>query len=84
MKLILLLSFLQVIIQTTAGQTTYDNKTGERFNRINFKPNNYYREYSSANPVALKIRQGDTVVTESVDAGGFDKEGQKKSEEVIR
>jgi acetamidase/formamidase len=30
--------------------------------------------------VALTIKPGDTINTESVDAGGFDKEGQKKSE----
>jgi len=80
MKRILLLFSLQVIIQTTAGQTSNDNKPEHRFNRIDFKANVYYREYSSANPVALKITPGDTVVTESVDAGGFDKEGKKKSE----
>jgi len=80
MKLILLLFSLPVIIQTSFGQTASDNSAERRFNRINFKPNVYYREYSSTNPVALKIRAGDTVVTESVDAGGFDKEGQKKSE----
>ena len=80
MKLILLLISLQVIIQTAAGQTVNDNIPEHRFNRIDFKANVYYREYSSANPVALKIRPGDTVVTESVDAGGFDKEGQKRSE----
>jgi len=80
MKFILFLFALQIIIETTSGQTTYETKPEPRFNRIDFKPNVYYREYSSANPVALTIKPGDTVMTESVDAGGFDKEGQKKSE----
>jgi acetamidase/formamidase len=80
MKLILLLFSLQVIIQSTTGQTTGDNKSQNRFNRTDFKPTVYYREYSSANPVSMKIKPGDTINTESVDAGGFDKEGQKKSE----
>jgi len=71
---------LQIIIETASGQTIYENKQEHRLNRVDFKPNVYYREYSSTNPVALTIRPGDTVATESVDAGGFDKDGQKKSE----
>jgi len=67
-------------MQATSGQTTIDNSPGKRFNRIDFKPSVYYREYSSANPVSLTINPGDIINTESVDAGGFDKEGQKKSE----
>jgi amidase len=42
---------------------------------INFKPNAYYNSFSHKHPVALVIKQGDTIQTESVDAGGFDKSG---------
>ncbi|MBO9660999.1 MAG: acetamidase/formamidase family protein, partial [Chitinophagaceae bacterium] len=47
---------------------------------ILFSPENFYREYSVKNPVALTISAGDTIYTESVDAGGFDKNGTQVTE----
>jgi len=67
-------------MQATSGQTLPGNSAEKQFNRLDFKPTVYYREYSSANPVSLTIKPGDTINSESVDAVGFDKEGQKKSE----
>ncbi len=67
-------------MQATSGQTPPGNSAEKRFNRIDFKPTVYYREFSSANPVSLTIKPGDTINSESVDAGGFDKNGEKKSE----
>jgi acetamidase/formamidase len=40
---------------------------------IDFTPATYYNTFSHHHPVALKINAGDTINSESVDAGGFDK-----------
>lgn len=45
-----------------------------------FTPSVYYREFTSAVAPVLRINQGDTVSTESVDAVGFDKTGTKVTE----
>lgn len=47
---------------------------------IRFTPTIFYRKFSPLNPPALKMLPGDTVITESVDAGGWDKNGVKRSE----
>ncbi len=43
--------------------------------RIEFTPTTYSSNFSSRLPSVLRIRQGDTIHTSSVDAGGFDKNG---------
>jgi acetamidase/formamidase len=40
-----------------------------------FAPGAFYRTFSSSNPVALRIRPGDTVVTRTLDAAGGDEKG---------
>jgi len=45
-----------------------------------FIPSVYYREFTSAVAPILHINQGDTVLTESVDAVGIDKTGKKVAE----
>jgi amidase len=64
--------------QAVLGQT--DDKRENNFKRINFQPTVFYRDYYSGHPVALTIQPGDTISTESIDAGGFDKNGLKVSE----
>ena len=44
---------------------------------IRFTPTTYSREFSSHPAPALRIQQGDTVHTTSVDAGGMDKNGAR-------
>lgn len=44
---------------------------------IEFKPTDFYNNFSHKNPIALKIQPGDTVKSESVDAGGFNKYGER-------
>lgn len=51
--------------------------TGILAQSIVFKPTVYYNSFSNKHPVALKIQQGDTVHSQSVDAGGFDKSGRE-------
>jgi amidase len=75
---IILLYFLLILIQKAAGQKT--NEILKQFKRIDFVPAVFHREYYSGTPAALTIQPGDTVSTESIDAGGFDKNGLKKSE----
>jgi acetamidase/formamidase len=47
---------------------------------IEFKPKAYYRKFSHKTPPALRISPGDTLVSETVDAGGFDKTGKSVAE----
>ena len=47
---------------------------------IEFKPTVYYRNFSHKNPPVLRVRPGDTLVSETVDAVGFDKTGNSVTE----
>lgn len=40
-----------------------------------FKPTDFYGTFSFAHPPALRIKPGDTVVTETIDSGGLNAEG---------
>jgi len=44
---------------------------------ISFKPSVYYNNFSHKSPPVLRVQQGDTIKTESVDAGGIDKDGMQ-------
>jgi amidase len=44
---------------------------------IQFKPTTYYNNFSHTVPPAVRIQPGDTIKSESVDAGGFDKVGAR-------
>ena len=48
--------------------------------RHNFEPSQFHRHFSGAIPPALKIFPGDTVHTDTVDAGGVDKNGVRRSQ----
>ncbi|MBV8819152.1 MAG: acetamidase/formamidase family protein, partial [Acidobacteriaceae bacterium] len=43
-------------------------------------PDKYYRTFSHTNPVLLRIKQGDIVITKTLDSGGQDYEGQHRGE----
>src|SRR5262245_50114881 len=45
----------------------------------NFEPKEFHRHFSATIPPALRIFPGDTVHTETVDAGGVDKNGTHRS-----
>ncbi|MEO5563720.1 MAG: acetamidase/formamidase family protein [Chitinophagaceae bacterium] len=47
---------------------------------IHFTPSVYYREFSAKPEPSLRIKAGDTITTQSVDAGGFDRGGTKVTE----
>ncbi len=47
---------------------------------IEYKPTTHYRNFSHKIPPVLRISPGDTVVSETVDAGGFDKTGKSVTE----
>ena len=80
MKIFLFHFLLLILSQTASGQTTKDNAPEKHFKRINFEPTVFYREYYSGYPAALVIKPGDTISTETIDAGGYDKNGVKRSE----
>lgn len=44
---------------------------------ITFKPTTYYNSFSHKHLPVLKVQQGDTIKSESVDAGGFDMDGKR-------
>ncbi len=48
--------------------------------KVTFKPTVYYRNFSHKIPPALRITPGDTLASETVDAGGFDKTGKRVTE----
>jgi len=64
MKVTFLLLFLS-IAAFTKGQNA----------RIHFEPTSFSNSFSLNREPVLKIRSGDTVLTETIDAGGFDKSG---------
>jgi acetamidase/formamidase len=47
--------------------------------RYEFTPNVYYRQYSAANNPVLTVAPGDTIHTTTVDAGGVDDQGVRRS-----
>lgn len=44
---------------------------------VHYKPTIFYNNFSHKTPPAIRIAQGDTLITESVDAVGFDKTGTR-------
>src|ERR1043166_5495736 len=46
--------------------------------RIHFTPTSFSNAFTLNRDPVLKIRSGDTVLTETIDAGGFDKNGVKR------
>jgi amidase len=74
---------LFVLSQSVNGQTEFlsvNSASITKNKRIEFNPTVFYREYYSGHPIALTIQPGDTVKTESIDAGGYNKNGVKVSE----
>lgn len=69
MKTILTIS-LVVSMLTTFGQPK----------KIEYKPTAYYRNFSHKTPPVLRVAPGDTLVSETVDAVGFDKTGTRVTE----
>lgn len=77
--LTLLFAFTQSL-QAQVKSLIMDTISSGKYQRIHFTPTTFHREFSSTITPALTIQPGDTISTESVDAGGFDKTGTKKSE----
>ncbi|MDX2045823.1 MAG: acetamidase/formamidase family protein [Chitinophagaceae bacterium] len=76
---IILFHILLLFLQTATGQGT-NGTAVKHFKRINFEPTIFYRDYYSGTAPVLTINPGDTVSTESIDAGGYDEKGLKVSE----
>src|SRR5262249_2653434 len=47
--------------------------------RITFSPTSFSNAFSANKPPALKIRPGDTVCTETIDAMGYDQKGVRRA-----
>lgn len=59
-----------------SGQT--DQSKSRTAQSIHFISPSYVNAYDSRIPTVLTIRPGDTIHTETIDAGGFDKNGEQK------
>ena len=63
-------------------QGEVSGQTGQSVSRsaqsIHFISPSYVNAYDSGIPTILTIRPGDTIHTETIDAGGFDKNGERK------
>lgn len=46
---------------------------------VKFIPSVFYNNFSHKYPTVLQVHQGDTIISESVDAGGFDRKGESKA-----
>ncbi len=81
MKFLLIISLL-AITQLLPAQTNLKGNDIPHIQnkRIKFTPTSFHRSFSSKITPALTINAGDTVNTESIDAGGYDKNGIKRSE----
>ncbi|MFT3934907.1 MAG: acetamidase/formamidase family protein [Chitinophagaceae bacterium] len=75
MKPILLLLLLLNFCSANS-QSNNSNDTLPR--NIRFSPTQFYNEYDANAAPALRIRPGDTVITESLDARGFDKDSVRR------
>jgi amidase len=74
---------LVILTYSLPGQslTNYSDSSRSFANkRVSFIPTFYYRKFSSQTAPVLKILPGDTIYTETVDAGGYDKDGVKRTE----
>jgi acetamidase/formamidase len=67
MKFCLFILFLGLAV-LTKGQNA----------RIHFEPTSFSNLFTLNREPALKIHPGDTISTETIDAGGFDKKGVKR------
>jgi amidase len=66
------MKYLIVIFFIASGLTVFGQSKS-----IQFKPTVYYNNFSHKFPAVLKVQQGDTIKSESVDAGGTDKNGER-------
>lgn len=71
---------LFLLFMHIANGQTVNKMAAKQYNRIDFAPTVFYRDYYSGTAAVLTIQPGDTVSTESIDAGGYDKNGLKVSE----
>jgi amidase len=65
---------LVMLMAVTAGQVVAQAPSGITHR---FQPDRYYNTFSFAHPPALRIRSGDRVVTQTIDAGGIDANGNQ-------
>jgi amidase len=65
------MKYLIAVFFIATGQSAFGQAKS-----IQFKPTVYYNNFSGKFPAVLKVQQGDTLKSESVDAGGTDKNGE--------
>ena len=78
MKLNLLL-LLIVNFNLASSQVRKSGDSSSHY--IHFLPSKFYNSYNATTLPVLRIRPGDTVNTESLDALGFDKDSVKRGEQ---
>lgn len=66
------MKYLMTVFFIVAGLSTFGQPKS-----IRFTPTIYYNNFSHNFPAVLKVQEGDTIKSESVDAGGIDKKGER-------
>jgi amidase len=66
------MKYLIAVFFIAIGQSAFGQSKS-----VQFKPTVYYNNFSDKFPAVLKVQQGDTIISESVDAGGTDKNGER-------
>lgn len=74
----LLLICIAFVSPVTAQDSLHSIATTTQKLPIHFIPTTFYHKFSVHTEPALRIKSGDTVWTETIDAGGFDKNGVKR------
>jgi amidase len=73
-------NYFLIPLLTLAEIAVGQNKANQISKRIDFHPTIFYHTFSPTAEPVLHISAGDTVYSESIDAGGFDKNGIKVTE----
>ena len=72
-------AFLVLWITVSTASNCQNNLLPDnRGRRFHFIPETFSNSFSLNVPPVLKINSGDTVLTETIDAGGYDKNGEKR------
>ncbi|MFI5156144.1 MAG: acetamidase/formamidase family protein [Chitinophagales bacterium] len=78
MKMIFLILYSFISIVSDARQNQYPSTDTVKGIRIVFHPKSFSNSFSLNIDPVMTIRQGDTIETETIDAGGYDQQGVKR------
>ena len=80
MKIFILILFLFTTVCLKCQSILPIAKAQVKVAYINFRPSAFYHKFSANIAPVLRIQPGDTILTETVDAAGYDKTGKKREQ----